>query len=77
MHNIVTTVQFDAQPDNGFLYRFSYNGSVTINVYVAFDEDKPDYAEIDVMTLSEPSLGAALWAVRKWLDEHIVEYAHQ
>lgn len=41
----------------GVDYQFRYNGSLTVNVWAGID---PDFTEVDVFTLSEPTRDIAV-----------------
>lgn len=50
-----TTVQINLQHHDeptGLDWQFRYNGSLTVNVWAGLD---PDYSEVDVFTLNEPT----------------------
>lgn len=71
-HDIRTTIVFDAETFDGYPMQFRYNGSLTINVYTGLRDDDGEFidpVEVDIMTLSEPSIDHARAAVQEWLDE--------
>lgn len=70
-HDIRTTIVFDVETSDGYPMQFRYNGSLTINVYTGLIDDDGEFidpVEIDVITLSEPSLALARSTVEEWVD---------
>lgn len=79
MNDIRTTIVFDTETYDGYPMQFRYNGSLTINVYTGLREDGQfiDAVEVDVMTLSEPSMTGARMAVEAWLIDQFKEQQNE
>lgn len=77
MNDIITTIVFDTTTGDGYPLQFRYNGSLTINVFTGLREKDygplEDEVEIDVMTISEPSMAHARDAVQEWLTRDTAE----
>lgn len=65
-YNLTATTVFTVVEDDGRRWEFRYNDSLTVNVW-SCDDDGTPIAEVDVITLSEPSRDDARLAVEDWL----------
>ena len=65
-HTVTTTTVYAVTEDDGRCWEFRYNDSLTINVWACDDDGNP-IAEVDVMTLGEPSHTEARTRVDEWL----------